>query len=120
MKTACLIAAAALVLSVASTASVATADAKEKQETFDELKEVIHTLAADEAKARFNALPVRDDPPTHQDKIEHFVVLYMENHAFDAMLGCMGLPGADGIPPEGHLIPVDPNDKTRLDWLRST
>ena len=84
------------------------------QETFLELKDVIHTLTPDEAKARFNALPVRDEPPPHQSKIEHFVVLYMENHAFDAMLGCMGLPGADGIPPEGHLIPVDPADKTKV------
>ena len=100
--------AAALALSVQGTLAAAS-----KQETFHELKDVIHTLTADEAKARFNALPVRDDPPTHQDKIEHFVVLYMENHAFDSMLGCMGLPGADGIPPEGHLIPVDPSDKSK-------
>eukprot|EP01062_Namystynia_karyoxenos_P007990 TRINITY_DN12818_c0_g1_i2.p1 TRINITY_DN12818_c0_g1~~TRINITY_DN12818_c0_g1_i2.p1 ORF type:complete len:503 (+),score=164.62 TRINITY_DN12818_c0_g1_i2:160-1668(+) len=37
----------------------------------------------------------------------------MENHAFDNMLGCMDLPGADGIPPEGRLIPVDPADPSK-------
>ena len=50
--------------------------------------------------------------PPHQSKIEHFVVLFMENRAFDHMLGCMDIPGIDGIPAAGRQIPVDPNDKT--------
>lgn len=37
----------------------------------------------------------------------------MENHAFDHMLGCMDLPGADGIPPGGRLVPIDPNDASK-------
>ena len=51
-------------------------------------------------------------PPPRQSKIEHFVVLFMENRAFDHMLGCMDLPGLDGIPAEGRQIPVDPRNKS--------
>jgi phospholipase C len=35
-----------------------------------------------------------------------------QNRAFDHMLGCMYLPGLDGIPPEGRQIPVDPLNKS--------
>ena len=45
-------------------------------------------------------------------KIEHFVVLLMENHAADHMFGCMDLPGYDGIKP-GHSLPKDPSDPLR-------
>lgn len=37
-----------------------------------------------------------------QDKIDHFVVLYMENHAASHFFGCMDLPGFDGI--VGHKV----------------
>ena len=52
-------------------------------------------------------------PPPRQQKIDHFVVLFMENRAFDHLIGCMDLPGIDGIPPEGLLIPRDPTNLTK-------
>ena len=47
------------------------------------------------------AAPPKPQAPLPQSKVEHFVVLYMENRPFDHILGCMvgegELPGADGI-----------------------
>lgn len=44
----------------------------------------------------------------YQDKIDHFVVLFMENHSADQIFGCLDLPGFDGIPQGGHKIPKSP------------
>ena len=60
--------------------------------------------------------PPRPEPP-HQKKIEHFVVLYMENRPFDHLFGCMleeeGLmPGADGVR-DGQQILKDPDDPSK-------
>lgn len=55
-------------------------------------------------------LPLQSPPP-RQDKIDHVVVLYMENHAADSFFGCMDLPGFDGI--RGHSIPKDPEDLSK-------
>lgn len=79
----------------------------------EQLKEELHKLTPDEAKKRFGDLkPLREAPP-RQKKIDHFVVLYMENHAFDNYFGCMDLPGADGIPKSGRLLPKDPEDPSQ-------
>ena len=56
------------------------------------------------------SLPL-SSPPPRQQKIDHVVVLYMENHAADAFFGCMDLPGFDGI--KGHSIPKDPTDLSK-------
>eukprot|EP00040_Diaphanoeca_grandis_P010927 m.55987 g.55987 ORF g.55987 m.55987 type:complete len:100 (+) comp22165_c0_seq2:120-419(+) len=75
---------------------------------FMRLKSKIHTLSEEQAVARIEELRTlhdADPPPPRQDKVDHVVVLLMENHAFDQMLGCMNLKGADGVPPEGHSIP---------------
>jgi phospholipase C len=48
------------------------------------------------------------DVQAAQGKIEHFVVLLVENHAADNLFGCMDLKGFDGI--RGHIVPVDPDD----------
>ena len=61
---------------------------------------------------RFGRIEPVMPTPSRQDKIDHFVVLYMENHAADNYFGCMGLPGFDGIE-KGHSIPVDPNDPSK-------
>lgn len=79
----------------------------------ERLKREIHTLHPAEAAARMAAIRHLEQPPPRQSKIDHFVVLYMENHAFDHFLGCMDLPGADGIPRSGRLIPKDPNDPSK-------
>ena len=68
------------------------------------LKDVIHTLPAAEAARRFAALRRRVAPPQRQQKIDHFVVLYMENQAFLRTLGCLDLPGLDGVPKGGMLL----------------
>jgi len=81
------------------------------------LKADIHKLSPEEIRARFAEVTpgIGDLPPPHQDKIQHFVVFLMENHAFDSMLGCMmdelG-PGIDGIPLDGKLVPKDPDNPT--------
>ena len=67
------------------------------------LKAELHRLSAAEAKRRFGEILPRGPAPPRQSKIDHFVVLYMENHAADNMFGCMDLPGFDGI--RGHTIP---------------
>mmetsp|Transcript_94372 Transcript_94372/g.270274 ORF Transcript_94372/g.270274 Transcript_94372/m.270274 type:complete len:609 (-) Transcript_94372:146-1972(-) len=82
---------------------------------FDELKNKLHQLHPKAAKEGIETLrqQLGNFPtPTHQDKIDHFVVLYMENHAFDNYLGCMDIEGIDGIPKGGHLIPIDPDNET--------
>ena len=56
------------------------------------------------------SLPLHE-PPARQRKIDHVVVLYMENHAADHFFGCMDLPGFDGI--RGHSVPKDPNDPSK-------
>jgi phospholipase C len=73
----------------------------------------ILSIMADEATRRFSKIrPVRS-PPTRQEKIAHFVVLLMENRAFDNVLGCLDKPGIDGIPPAGHTVPIDPSDPSK-------
>ena len=46
------------------------------------------------------------------DKIEHFVVLMMENRTPDHFFACMGLPKGDWVK-EGHVIPMDPKDPSK-------
>mmetsp|Transcript_16985 Transcript_16985/g.33163 ORF Transcript_16985/g.33163 Transcript_16985/m.33163 type:complete len:656 (-) Transcript_16985:151-2118(-) len=65
------------------------------------LKKELHRLTPAEAKLRFGDISAKFPTPPHQDKIDHFVVLFMENHAADQMFGCMGLPGFDGVA-KGH------------------
>ena len=65
-----------------------------------------------ELEARFGkVVPIVAAPP-RQDKVDHFVVLYMENHAADNFFGCMGLDGFDGIA-GGHAVPADPTTRRR-------
>jgi phospholipase C len=48
------------------------------------------------------------------DKIEHFVVLFMENRTPDHFFACMDPPLAnfDGVK-DGHVIPMDPSDPSK-------
>ena len=82
---------------------------------FHALKGKIHTLPLSEAKDRLAELRDRAlklPPRPHQDKIDHFVVLLMENHAADNIFGCMDLPGFDGIPKEGLVLQKDATNKS--------
>ena len=56
-------------------------------------------------KLRLHAPPSRGP----RAKIDHVVVLFMENRAFDHQLGCLAndIPGVDGIPASGHSVPAD-------------
>ena len=62
------------------------------------------------ASEQLDMLPL-SNPPPRQQKIDHLVVLYMENHAADNFFGCMDLPGFEGI--KGHAIPKDPADPSK-------
>lgn len=77
------------------------------------LRETIHTLSKVEALERLTQLRMEVEDRPHQDKIDHFVVLLMENHAADNLFGCMNLTGFDGIPAEGRNLPIDPNDSSK-------
>ena len=59
-----------------------------------------------EVTARLGPPPASHRYP--QSKIEHMVVLFLENRAADHIFGCFGLPGFDGIPPEGRVLWADP------------
>ena len=73
------------------------------------LKSDIMSLTPAEVRARFGAIRPKREAPPRQQKVDHFVVLYMENHAADQVFGCMDLPGFDGIPASGHHIPKFPD-----------
>ena len=90
----------------------AATDQHDQHSAIDRLKRDIFSLSADEISQRFGNIKARSQTPAHQQKIDHFVVLYMENHATDHFLGCMDLPGFDGIA-GGHTIPIDPDDPTK-------
>jgi phospholipase C len=76
---------------------------------FERLRTTLHALPAAEAERRFNNVEPLSSPPPRQAKVDHVVVLLMENRAFDHILGCMlgDKPGIDGIPASGHQIPAD-------------
>ena len=71
-----------------------TADMPDHVSAFEALKREIHKLSRADAKERIEQLRRMTPAHGHQDKIDHFVVLLMENHAFDNMLGCMDRPGS--------------------------
>jgi len=85
-------------------------------EEVEALKTDLLTLPPHEARRRLEAAKAlgAKGPPSHP-KIEHFVVLLMENRGFDHFFGCMlgDHPEVDGIPSAGHLIPVDPSDPSK-------
>ena len=57
----------------------------------------LRAMGAAEFAARFGP-PVRPTrSSTHQRKIEHFVVLFLENRPADHFFGCMDLPGFEGV-----------------------
>ena len=66
--------------------SLATCALASLTSDFDALKHEIPTLDETEIRMRLKALRARTlaaPPRPHQDKIDHFVVLLMENHAAD-------------------------------------
>ena len=69
-------------------------------------------MTMEEIWGQFGKREPRFAPPPRQDKIDHFVVLYMENHAADHYFGCMGLEGFDGIN-GSHAFPLDPANASK-------
>ena len=87
-----IMATAALVWASVAALSADPTPTFDRVSAFEDLKNIMHTLPAHEATARLTALrdQMRTVPaPPHQDKVEHVVVLLMENHAADNMFGCM-------------------------------
>ena len=76
---------------------VAEPKSEQRVAAWHALRDTIHRLPAAEAAAAFDALERRTEPPPRQDKIDHFVVLYMENQAMLRTMGCQDLPGLDGV-----------------------
>lgn len=70
------------------------------------LKAEINALSPQQLRARFGAVHPKRAAPPRQSKIDHFVVLFIENHAADNIFGCMDLPGFDGI--RNHTVPNAP------------
>ena len=76
------------------------------------IEAAIFRMTSEEAIAAFGEIKPQFPTPRRQDKVDHFVVLYMENHSADHLFGCMGLKDPqtgdtfDGIPPGGHKVPI--------------
>jgi len=87
-------------------------DEDDGMDQFEKLNHQLFKLTPEQSRQRFGSRVPRFPTPPRQDKVDHFVVLYMENHAADNMFGCMGLPGFDGIE-GGHTLPKDPTDPSK-------
>ena len=75
--------------------------APERVAAIQQLKAELHLLTPTEQAARFDEIWSRymlRSPPVRQTRIDHFVVLLMENRGADTIFGCMGLKGFDGVP----------------------
>jgi len=77
-----------------------------------QLKEEVVPFLPPPVAAHVRSLDFSAGPPPRQQKVDHFVVIYMENHAADHYFGCMDLPGFDGIR-DGHSFPVDPSNTSK-------
>ncbi len=96
------------VITASIAGSTATAG-QQRMEAISRLKAELHTLDPALADARIAALAqTAGPPPPRQDKIDHFVVLFMENQASDVFSGCMDIPGLDSI--RNATIPKDPTN----------
>ena len=73
--------------------------------------ELSNRLTPAEILRRFGRVEPHGPTPPHQNKTDHFVVLFMENRAFDHMFGCHDKAGVDGI--INHTVPVDPDDTSK-------
>ena len=70
------------------------------EEDFERIKHSLVGLEFDEAHALFARAKRTGSPKRQQHKINHMVVLFVENRACDHIFGCMlgDQPGFDGIP----------------------
>ena len=70
-------------------ASALAESERERTRAFEKLKNRLHTMTPAEADAAFTAFPRPSQPPPRQSKIDHFIVLFMENRSPDHVFGCM-------------------------------
>jgi len=91
--------------------AIAAARADVWNPTLEELKADVLRFLPKETAAKVSSILPLSSPPPRQKKIDHVVVLYMENHAADHFFGCMNLPGFDGL--HNHTIPKDPDDPSK-------
>ena len=89
----------------------------DKKTAIHDIKQILHLLSPEQANERMRQLHAvhgrTAPPPRRQQKIDHFVVVYMENRAFDHIFGCHDKPGIDGVPKDGHQVPVDPHNASK-------
>ena len=94
-----------VLLGVASTSA-------SSQRMHDVEDEISNRLTAQELLSRFGSVEPMGPTPPHQEKVDHFVILFMENRAFDHLFGCHDKPGIDGVH-GGHAVPVDPGNASK-------
>ena len=106
----------ALRLAALALAAAEVAPAPTPAEEFERIKHALPGLSFEEAQALFaEAEPAPAKAAFPQEKIEHMVVLFVENRAADHIFGCMlgDHPEFDGIPTRADgqqwkLMPTEP------------
>ena len=81
--------AATALLLLASAQQPLAESERERMRAFEKLKNTLHTMSPAEADAALTAFPRPSQPPPRQSKIDHFIVLFMENRSPDHVFGCM-------------------------------
>ena len=74
--------------------------------------ELVNVLTPQQLQELLGSMEPTGPAPKHQEKIDHFVILFMENRAFDHLFGCHDKPGIDGVA-GGHQVPIDPNNASK-------
>lgn len=64
-------------------------------------------------------VPLLPPPVDRMPQIKHFVVLMMENHSFDNILGTLKRPGVDGLTMSSGGVPLNTNPDPNGDPVRS-
>ena len=65
--------------------------------------ELVNVLTPQQLQDLLGSMEPTGPAPKHQEKIDHFVILFMENRAFDHLFGCHDKPGIDGVA-GGHQV----------------
>lgn len=101
---------------LASLGAVTSRESEDRLPRISALKAKIHSMSYVEAEKALRALAsTAPRERVRQSLIDHFVVLYQENHAFDHMLGCLQsrMPGVDGIPVGGRAVWVNASNHSK-------
>lgn len=101
---------------LASIGAVTSQESEDRLQRISALKATIHAMSYVEAEQALRALAsTAPRERQRQSRIDHFVVLYQENHGFDHMLGCLQsrMPGLDGIPAGGRAVWINASNHSQ-------